>query len=441
VRIAVVGAGVSGLGSAWLLSRAHDVDVFEAEDHLGGHTNTVDVHVDGRTVPVDTGFMVFNHRTYPNLVSMFHHLGVQEQPSNMSFGMQCGEREMEWSSTSVATLFAQRRNLLRPEMWSMLLDVARLSFSADRLLADTSLEHMTLKELLQRDQYGDSFIQWYLVPMAASIWSTPAVRILDYPAATFLRFCDNHGLLHVTGKPHWKTVRNGARTYVEKLRAEIRGEVRTGAAVSAVVRQPGGIALELADGSRYRYDQVVLGTHADTSLALLTDPSELETEILGSFPYSSNVALVHSDPSFLPAAPELWASWNYDSEACELEPTGVSVTYWLNRLQNLPVQTPVLVSINPGHEAKEELIHHRLRYSHPSFDAQATAAQRRLSEIQGKRNTWFCGAWQRYGFHEDGLLSAVNLAEGFGIKPPWIERRAPAEARFGQAHATETAEA
>jgi predicted NAD/FAD-binding protein len=441
VRIAVIGAGVSGMGSAWLLSGAHSVDVFEAEGYLGGHTNTVDVHVDGHDLAVDTGFMVFNHRTYPNLVGMFKLLGVQEQPSNMSFGMHCGADEMEWSSHNLSTLFAQRRNVLRPEMWSMLLDVGRLSFSAERLLADSSLENITLGEMLERDGYGDSFIQFYLLPMAAAIWSTRADQILDFPAATFLRFCDNHGLLHVTGKPHWKTVKGGARTYVQKLREGISGDIHTGTPVARVTREHGGVSIELADGATHHYDQVVLATHADTSLALLSDPSDQEREILGSFPYTPNVAVLHSDSSFLPRNRSLWASWNYDSEACELDATGLSVTYWLNRLQNHPVPTPVLVTINPSHEPREDLVFRRFDYSHPNFDSRAIAAQRHLHEIQGRRDTWYCGAWQRYGFHEDGILSAVNLASGFGIKPPWLEPDVEPAPFFKTARAPETAEA
>jgi uncharacterized protein len=256
---------------------------------------------------------------------------------------------------------------------------------------------------------------------------------MEFPAATFLRFCDNHGLLHVTGKPHWKTVKQGARTYVQKLRAGISGNVYTGRAVARVIREGGGVTLELDDGSRAHYHQVVLGTHADTTLSLLADPTEAETEILGAFPYSPNVALVHSDTSFLPDNRQVWASWNYNSEACELGAAGLSVTYWLNRLQNLPVQTPVFVTINPRHEAREDLVHHRFEYAHPNFDSKATAAQGRLAEIQGMRNTWFCGAWQRYGFHEDGLLSAVNLAAGFGIRPPWVGRAAEPALRFAPA--------
>jgi uncharacterized protein len=430
VRIAVVGAGIAGLGSAWLLSSTHSVDVFEKDDRLGGHAHTVDIQVDSSDLAVDTGFMVFNHRTYPHLVGMFRTLGVGEKDSNMSFGMHCGADDMEWSSNNVTTLFSQSRNAFRPELWSMLLDVARLSFSAKRLLADDTLENVTLAELLERDGYGDSFIQWYLIPMAAAIWSMPPDRILEFPAATFLRFCDNHGLLHITGKPHWKTVLGGSRTYVQKLRQGISGQIHTGVPVVKVTRGAERVTVELADGSSRDYDHLVLGTHSDTSLALLSDPTPTESEILGSIPYTPNLALLHTDRSLLPLNERVWASWNYNSEACALGAGDMSVTYWLNRLQRLPVETPVLVTINPRREVAEQLVLDRLHYSHPNFDSRAIAAQRRLPEIQGANRTWFCGAWQRYGFHEDGLLSAVNLAAGFGITPPWLSQvPKPAEGR------------
>ena len=419
VRIGVIGSGISGLGAAWLLSGAHEVDVIEGGDHLGGHANTVDVHVDGQDIAVDTGFMVFNERTYPNLVGMFKTLGVTTQKTTMSFGVQCGEEDLEWSSRNLVGVFAQPENALRGGLWRMVYDIARLSASADTLLADPSTSDLTLGELLEREGYGGGFIEWYLVPMAAAIWSAPPGKILDFPAQAFLQFCENHGLLHITGKPTWRSVVHGARTYVERLTAGISGDVRLGLTATRVSRSADGPLVELSDGSSSRYDALVLACHSDEALALLADPSPEEQAILGAVTYQSNHVVLHTDESFLPRRRLARAAWNYYAAECTLDAEALSVTYDLTRLQNLPVKIPVMVTVNPPHEPRADLLLRTFSYAHPVFTRASMDAQLRVPEIQGVRDTWYCGAWQRYGFHEDGLFSAVRMVEHFGIRPPW----------------------
>ena len=419
MRIGVVGTGIAGMAAAWLLSRHHEVDVFESEPTLGGHTHTVDLTVEGVDFAADTGFMVFNERTYPNLIRLFAHLGIGSQASDMSFSVRCADQDLEWSSRSLAGMFSQPGNILRAELWRLFYDVARLSAASDRLLADSSIGDLTLGELLEREGYSRAFTELYLVPMAAAIWSTPSADMLSYPAQTFLRFADNHGLLHVTGKPKWRTVVGGARTYVDALAAQVSGVVRTGAEVAALRRLDPGCELRLADGSSYTYDAVVLACHAPQSLDILTDPTTAETGLLSAFRYQPNRAILHSDESFLPKRRAAWASWNYHAGTCDLDATDLSVTYYLNRLQNLPVRTPILLTLNPERPPQDDLVHDSFEFAHPVFDTAAIAAQERLGEIQGTNGTWYCGAWQRYGFHEDGLLSALAVGHGLGCPPPW----------------------
>jgi predicted NAD/FAD-binding protein len=419
VRIGVVGSGISGMAAAWLLSQKYEVDLFEADTVLGGHTHTVDLTVDGREIAVDTGFMVFNERTYPNLVRVFDHLGIDSQESDMSFSVRCGDDDLEWSSRNLIGVFSDPANLLKAEMWRMLYDMVRLSASADSLLADETVADLTLGELLDREGYSRAFVELFLIPMVAAIWSTPSGEMLDYPAATFLRFADNHGLLHITGKPVWRTVPGGARRYLDAMEREITGDVRTGAPVTSLRRVDGACELGLHDGSVRSYDAVVLGCHAPQALAILKDPSPDEGRILGSFAYQPNIAVLHSDADFLPRRRLARASWNYEAPSCDAETTELSVTYYLNRLQSLPVKTPVLLTLNPSRAPREELVYQTISFEHPMFDQAAVDAQGRLDDIQGVRNTWYCGAWQRYGFHEDGLLSAIRVAGRLGADPPW----------------------
>jgi predicted NAD/FAD-binding protein len=360
--------------------------------------------------------MVFNHRTYPNLVRLFEHLGIGEQDADMSFSVQHLPDRLEWAG-SVRGVLAHPSNLVRPAFLSMLRQIVRLSRDAERLLADPSAADLSLGELLTREGYTGPFLDWYLVPMGAAIWSTPVGRMLDFPAASFLRFCDNHGLLHITGKPRWKSVPGGARRYVLALAERVSGLVRTGARVARVARQKRGVTLTLAGGETLVYDAVVLASHADETLALLADPSEDERAVLGAFAYQPNDTVLHTDEAVLPRSRAARAAWNFVSDGHGDAP--VAVHYQLNVLQQLPVRTRVLVSLNSVQPIVDDRVVERFVSAHPQFSREAIAAQARLGDIQGRRNTWFAGAWTRYGFHEDGLLSGLAVAEAFGIRPPW----------------------
>lgn len=416
MKLAVVGSGISGMIAAWLLSREHEVDVLEAEERLGGHTHTVGVTLDGRQLAADTGFMVFNHRTYPNLVRLLEHLGIEEQDADMSFSVQHLADGIEWKGDA-SGLFAQPRNALRPAFWGMLAEVLRLSRSAKRLLADPTIDSLTLGELLKREGYGQEFIDWYLVPMGAAIWSTPSGNMLAFPAGTFLRFCDNHGLLHVTGKPLWKSVPGGARRYTLALAERVSGRVRTSAEVVCVRRFEDRVEVRLASGETLAYDGVVLASHADQSLAMLADPSAAEMRVLSAFPYQANDTVLHTDATVLPDHRRAWAAWNYVSDGHGDAPVGVH--YQLNVLQQHNVPTRLLVSLNSPRPIAADRVIERFNSAHPQFSAEAIAAQGRIGEIQGARRTWYAGAWQRYGFHEDGCFSGLRVAEAFGIAPPW----------------------
>lgn len=416
MRLAVVGSGIAGMTSAWLLSSEHEVDLLEAEERLGGHTHTIDVDLDGRTLAADTGFMVFNHRTYPNLVRLFEHLGIEEQDADMSFSVQHLADRVEWRGDPLG-LLAQPGNVFRPAFLSMLAQVFRLSRSAERLLADPDIDTLTLGQLLERDGYGRAFIDWYLVPMGAAIWSTPSGAMLDFPAGTFLRFCDNHGLLHVTGKPLWKSVPGGARRYTLALADRVSGRVRTGARVACVQRHDDRVEVRLASGETRAYEGVVLACHTDDALGMLADPSPEESAVLSAIPYRANDVSLHTDASVLPRHRNAWAAWNYVSDGYGDAP--VAVHYQLNVLQRHEVPTRLLVSLNSVRPIEESRVIERFSASHPQFGAGATDAQKRLGTIQGVRRTWYAGAWQRYGFHEDGCLSGLNVAAQFGIMPPW----------------------
>ncbi|PKQ29566.1 MAG: NAD/FAD-binding protein [Actinobacteria bacterium HGW-Actinobacteria-10] len=420
MKIAVIGAGIGGISSAWLLSQAYEVDLFEAEENLGGHTLTIDVDTGSGPFPVDTGFQVFNRRTYPNLTRFFEHLGIDASDADMSFSVQIRDAGIEWSGTSLDTVFAQRKNLANPKFLRMLADVLRLSRDADKLLADPSVADLTLGELMKREGYSDAFTDWYLIPMGDAIWSTPPGDMLDYPALTFLRFCDNHGLLHVTGKPMWLSVRGGARRYVQAAIRSLSGEVFDGTPVERVERTANGVRVHSAVGVR-DYDVAVLATHPPETRAILGDAmTPLEREILGAFNYWDNDVVVHTDESFMPSARRAWASWNWYSESSDVTKSMLMLTYHINTLQELPQGTPtVMETLNRDREPTEGTLLRELTFRHPMYSRDAVAAQERLGEIQGVDRLWFAGAWTRYGFHEDGILSGVRVAEELGATLPW----------------------
>jgi uncharacterized protein len=420
-RIAVIGAGISGLASAYLLARAHDVTLFEDAATLGGHTNTVDVELDGMTHPVDTGFLVFNDRTYPNLIALFDELGVRAHRTDMSFSVSLEGGRLEWAGTNLNTVFAQRRNLFSPTFLGMLKDILRFNASAARHLEDTLSSRCTVGELLVESRYGTPFQRHYLLPMAAAIWSSAANDVLRFPAATFLRFCLNHALLQVNNRPPWRTVAGGGREYVRRIASKL-DDVRTNTPVRGIRRDTEGVTVMTRDAGPERFDAVVLATHTPTSLRLLNDISDDERAVLSAVRYQDNVAVLHTDRALLPRRQRVWSAWNYLGARTlqkgeQMEP--VCVSYLINQLQPLPFTSPVIVTLNPVDEPAPGTELGRYQYEHPLLDLAAIDAQQQLPSIQGKRRTWFAGAWTGYGFHEDGLKSALRVARDFGIAPAW----------------------
>jgi predicted NAD/FAD-binding protein len=411
LRIAVIGSGISGLSAAWLLSKRHHVTLFEADSRIGGHSHTVDV----AGTPVDTGFIVYNQQTYPNLTGLFEHLEVSTKRSNMSFSVSLDAGRLEYSG-DLSGLFAQARNLASLRFWSMLKDLARFYHRAPRDLAN--LGGASLDEYLNGIGCGAAFRDDHLYPMAAAIWSTPVHKIADYPAAAFIRFCENHGLMRFTSRPQWRTVAGGSRAYVSKLSADFAGRIRLNCAVHSVCRHNRGVSVRSALGAEL-FDHVVLATHADTTVAMLEDPDPAERKLLGAFRYRRNHAVLHSDPALMPKRRRVWSSWNYISNS-SIDSPQFSVTYWMNRLQGIARSQPLFLTLNPIDQPSEDLVHLRLVWDHPMFDAAATEARLRLWSLQGRKNSWFCGAYFGDGFHEDGLQSGLAVAEQLGgLTRPW----------------------
>jgi predicted NAD/FAD-binding protein len=416
MKVAIVGSGISGLGCAHALlaEQQHGVRVtlFEAERRAGGHTNSVDVRLDGADFPVDTGFLVFNERTYPNLLGLFAELGVPTARSDMSFAvsvpMAAGGRRLEWAGTDLNSVFAQRRNLASPPFLGMLAEILRFNRQATRISrGEERGGNQTLGEFLDRHRYGERFRRWYLLPMAAAIWSCPMRAMLAYPLETFLRFCDNHGLLQVSDRPQWFTVAGGARQYVQKILARLP-DVRLGTPVLQVTRSDAGKVNVRTSRGIESFDHVVLACHSDQSASLLADADADERRLLADVSYQPNRALLHTDERLMPRLRSVWSSWNYLSSGGD-DPE-VSVTYLLNRLQPLPFRTPVFVSLNPLVEPEPSKVIAEFDYAHPVFDMRAIDAQRRLPDVQGRRSVWLAGAWTGYGFHEDGLKSGLAVA-------------------------------
>lgn len=416
-RVAVVGAGISGLATAWLLSRQHDVTLFEAAPRLGGHTNTVEVELEGVSHPVDTGFLVFNDRTYPNLLGLFAALGVRDHASEMSFGVSLDEGRLEWAGSNLRTVFAQPGNLLSPRFLGMLRDILRFNRAADAHLAEASMTGCSLGQLLDAGRYGGAFREQYLLPMAAAIWSSAPADILEFPAATFLRFCQNHGLLQITDRPQWRTVVGGGREYVRRIALWLR-DVRLSTPVLGVRRDAGGVTVLTAQGSE-RFDALVLATHAPTTLKLLSDADADETRLLRALRVQPNRAVLHTDTALLPRRKAVWSAWNYLGGTAVDGQRPVCVSYLINRLQPVPFHTPVIVTLNPVRAPRPETVLGEFDYAHPLFDLKGGVALERLSALQGVRRTWFAGAWTGYGFHEDGLKSALRVAANFVALPEW----------------------
>lgn len=419
MRIGIVGTGIAGLGAAWALNRKHEITVFEAASRAGGHSNTVDVRVDGGAIPVDTGFIVYNERTYPHLTQLFRHLRVKTRPSDMSFAFS-RDGGLEYAG-SLPGLFAQPAQLLRGRYRRMISDILR--FRRTELGDIDDLAELSLDSYLRSNGFSDGFIDDYLLPMTAAIWSAPLTEIRQFPALAMLRFLSNHGLIRISDRPQWRTVVGGSRTYVESLIEPFADRIRYRTPVSRLHRMGGSVLVE-AGGEIHEFDQVVLACHTDQALRILADGStSRERTVLTGIPYQSNRAVLHHDERLMPRNRRVWSSWNYMSS-----PGGgevASVTYWMNRLQGLPTETPVLVSLNPVAQPRPELTVAEFNYSHPQFVETATRAQRLLPEIQGEGGVWFAGAWAGYGFHEDGLQSGLNVAAALGAPVPWQDDVVP----------------
>jgi predicted NAD/FAD-binding protein len=410
-RIAIVGTGISGLTAAWLLNRRHDITVFEREDRIGGHSHTVPIEENGNEIGVDTGFIVYNRRTYPNFSRLLELLEVPTQPSDMSFSFRDDASGLEYGAPEPWRLFAQPGNLFRPSFLGMLGEILRFYRQAADWLADAD-EDVVLEEFLTAGKFSPAFIENHLYPVCAAIWSSPHAKMGEYPAAALFRFFHNHGLLSLTERPRWRTVTGGSRRYVDKLCAPFRDRIRTGTPVASIARDAAGVTLHPADGAPEKFDQVVLACHADQALAMLAEPTDQEARVLGAFPYAANETALHSDPRLMPRRRLAWSSWNYHRGAGD--DRAVTVTYDQNRLQRLRASRPYLVTLNMSADLNPSLVHARMTYEHPQYDARAVKAQEAIDELNGKNRTWYCGAYWGYGFHEDGVVSGLRVGRAFG---------------------------
>lgn len=413
MRIAVIGSGISGLASAWLLSRKYEVRLFEKRGRLGGHTNTIVHDLDGRELPLDTGFIVYNKATYPLLTRLFDELSVETWGSEMSFSVSCADPDIEYASHSLSGLFANRSLLLSAAYLKMLVDVVRFGRRGRQILAGAGDPGVTIAQFLSDGRFSQTFARYYLMPMVSAIWSSGTELAADYPRDALLRFLDNHGLLQVTGQPELRTVVGGSHSYIGPLTRPFRDRIHLGHGVENVIRGADHVEIVLDDGSMHSCDHVVIAAHADQALAMLAEPSAEETELLGRWRYSVNDTWLHTDAALMPRRRAAWASWNYLMTDASRE--SASLTYHLNRLQGLDEDREYLVSLNPETEPVPESVIRRMSYSHPIFNRQSVETQSELPRINGRNRTHFCGAYFGNGFHEDGLASAAVVADDLGV--------------------------
>lgn len=416
-KTAIIGSGISGLGAAYLLHPHHTITVYEKEAYIGGHSRTLEADTPIGPIPVDTGFIVFNYRNYPLLTGLFAHCDVPVEQSDMSFAASIADGWLEYGTQSLRTLFAQKRNLIRPHYWRMLRDILTFNREGARYLESPG--NLTLGAFIRKLGLSDWFRDYFILAIGGAIWSCPPHTMLDFPAASFLRFFHNHGLLSVNDQPQWYTVTGGSREYVRRLTRPFADRIFTGRGAARIVRDDDGVEITDQQGHSARYDQVIFACHADQALALLADADAREREILGAFRYQANQIILHGDTSFMPKRRAAWASWVYLLEGLHDDRPAISLSYWMNRLQNLDARAPLIVTLNPGREPDAGRVYNRHWFEHPIFDEAAIAAQRALPKLQGHRRSYFCGAYTRYGFHEDGLMSGVDVAQRLGAGIPW----------------------
>jgi len=427
-RVAVIGTGVSGLSAAWLLSKSCDVVVYEKDNRIGGHSNTVDAPVRGGTIPVDTGFIVFNEPSYPNFTAMLDHLGVATETSCMSFGVSIDGGAVEYSGQTFSSVFARRSNAASPTFWKMLTDIPKFHRAARQTLRAGFCEHASLGEFVDHGRYGRGFREHFLKPMAAAIWSTPQMKVFDYPAFSFLRFFENHGLLQVLNLPEWRTVSGGSRSYVRELEKAFADNIRLSAGVRKVERKDSGVIVTDESGTDDTFDAVVIASHADAAPAMVADLDADERSTLSAFQYQPNRAVLHTDARQMPRRRRAWSSWNYIGDK-----NAGAVTYWMNRLQNLPCTEDIFVTLNPATEIDPAKLIAEFPYDHPMFDTATEAAQRDIWDIQGRGGVWYAGAHLGHGFHEDGLQSGLAVAEAIGgVKRPWSVARESDRLQMGE---------
>jgi predicted NAD/FAD-binding protein len=415
-RIVIVGSGIAGMGAAYLLNPHHDITLYEKNDYVGGHARTRRIRYGDKSIAVDTGFIVFNRKNYSNLTALFKCLGVPVQKSVMSFGVTSKNNELEWGAENLNALFGQRRNLLRPAFYKFLFDIVRFNNRAKRWLQ--IYPNTTLGELIEKMKLGEWFKCYYIVPMGGAIWSCPLSAILSFPAKFFITFFDAHGLLTVTQQPQWYTVTGGSAVYIDKLVSSFKDKIKISSGVTGVTRQNGRVQITDTHGNQTEYDQIVFASHADETLAMLDDATPGERSTLGAFRYQENMAVLHKHSHIMPRRHACWSSWIYHADTSPQE-RPLSVTYWMNHLQKIDKKYPLFVTLNPNQPIPDEDVFERHIFRHPVYDPLAVEAQSALQALQGQNNTWFCGAYQRNGFHEDGLASAVNVAAQMGVAPPW----------------------
>ena len=443
MRIAVIGSGIAGMGSAWLFSQKYDVTLFEKDSRIGGHAHTVDVQVKGQPVSVDTGFIVYNTLNYPNLMGLFDALNVETIDSDMSFAASINGGACEYEG-SLKGLVAQPSNLLKPRYWQMISGLVRFYRTAVHEVKKGPAGE-SLADYITRTGLNEAFVEDHLLPMAAAIWSCPEEEMMRFPARSFIKFMENHRLLDFTGRPVWRTVKGGSRGYVTKIKQALAGKIHTQTDITGLRREAGGVMISIKGEGDVWFDKVVMAAHADQSLKLISDASDDEKNILGAFDFQPNQVYLHGDRALMPKRTSVWASWNYLSGYGAPTRTragldDLCVSYWMNKLQSIPNELPLFVTLNPPQPPKTELIYGSYAYDHPVFDQKAIDGQQKLPSIQGKNGLFFAGAWTRYGFHEDGLASAVAIAKTLGVEPSWQSPTTGYQPMSGQMDAPLTAE-